>query len=286
MTEEQRDLLFDLLTKKAVHGLDAAEQEQLARFDSDVVEAEFRSLEITAAAINMAELPEFEPMPDHLFARVIESSNEFVAKPEAVETTAPWPPAEERTITYAEPERASMPWFGWLGWAAAAAASIALVFNVFVDRPTTTEVAKQVPPAQQQPVTPEELRSQLLASATAVKAEWSAGNVKEIAQITGDVVWSDDKQTGYMRFRGLPVNDANKEQYQLWIFEDAKLEDHPKDGGVFDIPADGEVIIPINAKLLTKAPKVFAITIEQPGGVVVSNRGKIAALAKVETQKS
>ncbi|MBX3293443.1 MAG: anti-sigma factor [Acidobacteria bacterium] len=283
MTEEQRDLLFDLLTKKVLYGLEPSEEQQLAEFDQSVVEAEFRSLEITTAAINMAELGDFEPMPDHLFARVSESASEWMpnAAAEEAETAPAWQPAEDRGITYAEPERPSLGWFGWLGWAAAAAASIALALNLFVYRPATPEVAKQEPPAQPQPITPADLRAQLLTAPNAVKAEWSAGNVKEIAQITGDVVWSDDKQTGYMRFRGLPVNDANKEQYQLWIFEDAKLEAHPKDGGVFDVTADGEVIVPINAKLLTKSPKVFAITIEPPGGVVVSKREKIAALAKV-----
>ena len=104
--------------------------------------------------------------------------------------------------------------------------------------------------------------------------------------VSGELVWSDAKQAGFMRFRGLPVNDAAKEQYQLWIFENAKLEEHPKDGGVFDITAEGDVIIPIDAKLATKDPKVFAITVERPGGVVVSDRKKIAALAKVETVSS
>jgi anti-sigma-K factor RskA len=291
MTEEQRDLLFDLLTKKVLYGLEPAEEQQLAAFDQNIVEAEFRTLEITTAAINMAELGEFEPMPDHLFARVAENAADWLPKVESVETAAAaeaetspaWQPAEDRSISYAEPERPGMGWFGWLGWAAAAAASIALALNLFVYRPAAPEVAKQEPPAQPQPVTPAELRAQLLNAPNAVKAEWSAGNVKEITQITGDVVWSDDKQTGYMRFRGLPKNDATKEQYQLWIFEDAKLEPHPKDGGVFDVTADGEVIVPINAKLLTKSPKVFAITIEPPGGVVVSKREKIAALAKVTT---
>jgi phosphotransferase system IIA component len=43
------------------------------------------------------------------------------------------------------------------------------------------------------------------------------------------------------------------------------------DGGVFDIQAsNGEVIIPINAKLAVNKPTAFAITLEKTGGVVVS----------------
>ena len=38
------------------------------------------------------------------------------------------------------------------------------------------------------------------------------------------------------------------------------------------------------SKLKALGPELFAITIEKPGGVVVSKREKIAALAKVEPQ--
>jgi hypothetical protein len=50
------------------------------------------------------------------------------------------------------------------------------------------------------------------------------------------------------------------------------------------VNSNGEVVIPINARLKAKSPHLFAVTIEKPGGVVVSKREKIAAVAKVETQ--
>jgi hypothetical protein len=51
---------------------------------------------------------------------------------------------------------------------------------------------------------------------------------------------------------------------------------------VFDIPAgQNEVIIPIDAKIAVNAPVMFAVTMEKPGGVVVSGREHIVALAKV-----
>ncbi len=57
---------------------------------------------------------------------------------------------------------------------------------------------------------------------------------------------------------------------------------YPIDGGVFDIPAGAtEVVIPINARLAVNDPAMFAVTIERPGGVVVSAREHIVALAKV-----
>jgi anti-sigma-K factor RskA len=114
-------------------------------------------------------------------------------------------------------------------------------------------------------------------------AKLGKGTVKEISDVVGDIVWSDEKQDGYIRVKGLPKNDVSKETYQLWIFDENQDPKTPIDGGTFDINADGEVIIPIDAKLKTKNPKMFAVTIEKAGGVVVSTRGKIAALAKLET---
>ena len=111
------------------------------------------------------------------------------------------------------------------------------------------------------------------------------GNVKDI-KVTGDIVWSDSKQQGYMRFRGLPANDATKTCYQLWIFDQTQDKATPIDGGIFDVASNGEVIVPINAKLTAVKPEMFALTVERHGGVVVSKREKIAALAKVETHSS
>lgn len=64
--------------------------------------------------------------------------------------------------------------------------------------------------------------------------------------------------------------DPAQRQYQLWIFDRNQDEKTPVDGGVFDITSDGEVIIPIRAKLRVAEAYLFAVTIEKPGGVVVS----------------
>jgi hypothetical protein len=92
--------------------------------------------------------------------------------------------------------------------------------------------------------------------------------VPEFSSTSGEVVWSTKAQRGYMRLKGVQVNDASKSQYQLWIIDPAR-DKRPVDGGVFDIVA-GEVVVPIDAKLKV-APTGFAITREKPGGVVVSD---------------
>lgn len=100
--------------------------------------------------------------------------------------------------------------------------------------------------------------------------------------VSGSVIWSDERNEGYMRLKGLPMNDPTGSQYQLWIFRstDPGAEAYPVDGGVFDVAESGEVIVPINAKLHVGRAGAFAVTVEQPGGVVVSGREEIVALAQ------
>jgi hypothetical protein len=176
-------------------------------------------------------------------------------------------------------------WFGWLGWATAAAASVALAVTLFMPRGGDNRAGVSTPPPtpiQEERSNPAQERERLIESAQQlVRAEWAKGNVKEV-EVAGDVVWSDEKQTGYMRFRGLPKNDPGKETYQLWIFDETQSEKTPIDGGVFDVSADGEVIVPIDPKLKAKNPKAFAVTVEKPGGVVVSDRKRIVALGAVK----
>ena len=98
---------------------------------------------------------------------------------------------------------------------------------------------------------------------------------------TGDVVWSTAEQRGYLRFVDLAVNDPAREQYQLWIFDVAQDERYPVDGGVFDVASSGEVVVAIDSKLAIQEATLFAITVEKPGGVVVSSRERLPLLAQV-----
>lgn len=102
----------------------------------------------------------------------------------------------------------------------------------------------------------------------------------EATPYSGDVVWSSDRQAGYMTFRDLPVNDPTQEQYQLWIFDKDRNDAYPVDGGVFNITGT-EAIVPIDPKIRVDTPVMFAITVEQPGGVVVSDRSRLPLLAKL-----
>ena len=82
-------------------------------------------------------------------------------------------------------------------------------------------------------------------------------------------------------FEGLPANDPEQGQYQLWIFDADHPAETPVDGGVFD--SDGARIrVPIDAKLGVRDPSLFAVTYERPGGVVVSKRDRLVLTAAPE----
>ena len=100
------------------------------------------------------------------------------------------------------------------------------------------------------------------------------------AGLSGEVIWNDEKQEGYMSLENLAVNDPTINQYQLWIV-DPERDELPVDGGVFDITQkDGKSIIPIRNALVINKPVAFVITLEQPGGVVTSKQEVVVALAK------
>jgi hypothetical protein len=48
---------------------------------------------------------------------------------------------------------------------------------------------------------------------------------------------------------------------------------------VFDVSSNGEVVVAINPKLHVNDLGMFAVTVEKPGGVVVSKRERIVVTA-------
>ena len=271
---EREERLLDLLEKRTFDGLTPAEERELSELNAtdDV------SLDLTAAAISLAQLEKVEPMPVHLRSRIESAADEYFTQKVSQ-------PARKEKV--GEVRESGTGWWNWFGWALAGAACIALAANIYLTRVNPPLVAGPEPTPTPAPVqiTPEQQRAQLLASAPDIaKANISAG--KEPYVPSGDIVWSDTKQAGYIHVKGLPKNDPGHEQYQLWIFDESQDPKTPIDGGVFDVNSEGEVVIPIDAKIKVKNPKVFAITVEKPGGVVVSKQEKVAALAEVETNPS
>jgi hypothetical protein len=182
----------------------------------------------------------------------------------------PVPPAEAPVIPIRRRSRAPL----IAAWTAAAAC-LALAAGAVI-------WARGRAPTAPSPATlsPAEARAELLATAPdAATFAWSRTTDAAATAASGDVVWSPSKQRGYMRFVGLAPNDPKVTQYQLWIFDELRDEKFPVDGGVFDVSSTGEVVVAISPKLAVGGATLFAVTVEAPGGVVVSKRERIVVTA-------
>ncbi|MEM7764613.1 MAG: anti-sigma factor [Pseudomonadota bacterium] len=215
-------------------------------------------IELAAASLMVAGLNEpVSPMPNSLRDKVIAGSRSYA---KATDNVTPIGRAAEK----AAPAPRSTGVLGYLGWATAAALMVALLVR---QDPPPTDI--EVPVVEVTP-TIDEARAALLADPETVTLPWTKPEITGYESVTGDVVWNNREQRGYLRLANLPANDPAISQYQLWIV-DPDRDSNPVDGGVFNMTASsGDVLIPIDAKLPIVTPKAFAITREQPGGVVVS----------------
>ena len=240
----------ELLADRAVVGLDDDEANELRALGRDGDE----SYDLAAAAIDLATLS-IQPMPAGLAERVMAAR-----APQAMKiptTLAGWSMPQIAKQAPAKRRRRMAPWLG--AFAAAAVVIVGLSWWLLRATPSVSDD-----------------RADLLAGG-ATRIDWKA--TPEAPATTGDVVWSASAQRGYMRFVGLAPNDPTKTQYQLWIFDKTRDQAFPVDGGVFDVTSTGEVIVPIAAKLHVDDATLFAVTVERPGGVVVSKREHVVVLA-------
>ncbi len=251
----------DLQAARLLFGLTAEEQTEYDNLARESSAEELDQFDTVVASLDLVWSDmQSEPLPEHLRRAIrIRAEQDLATKPVVSLAEPSIPPARAIRVSR------------YLPWLVSAACLLLAVFTWITNRPTD----KGRPDAAQ-------LRAELIAANQGlVQANWSPGPTPSDGA-TGDVVWSETRQQGFMRFRGLPVNTPSKEQYQLWIFAKNQSDKTPIDGGVFDITSTAEVIIPINAKLHVEEPFMFAITIEKPGGVVVSTRERLPLLAKVE----
>lgn len=261
------DRRLELLAERALFGLTPEELHELALLGGDNSISD--DMALAAAALDLGlhgHAMAHETMPAHLRQQTLDAVRKAAAEDRKL--VPPMAPLPERRTAAKTPRR------DWLGWAVAASALAVAAFS-FSRQPRLGEES------------PIELRSELLAAAkrdpgSVFQADWTATEDPAAKGASGKVIWSDKLQRGVMEFKGLEANDPKKDQYQLWIFDADRPEATPVDGGVFDIPADKkEVLIPIDARLPIKQATLFAITVEKPGGVVVSDRKRLPLLVQV-----
>lgn len=240
---------LDLSVERYTVGLDRADE---AVLDELADPADLADFERAVAAVHLGLLDDLEQPPQEFLARLEREGCELVgASPPTDAAPGPSGVLAGRVIA-------------WAGWLAAAVLLLALLPLGAGGGDAHTR------------------RAALLADATdLVRADWTASDDEAVVGASGDVVWSSDRQEGYMLFRGLAPNDHAENQYQLWIFDPTRAdwEAKPVDGGVFDVTDAGEVVVPIDAKLAVSEAVLFGVTVEVPGGVVVSERERLVLTA-------
>jgi len=241
------DRLYDLLALQATAPLSDVETGELAVLLAKWPHVMSDEFEQAAAAVQLAALPgALEPLSQVLSAKLSAQALPY--------------------IQVAIPIRKPSGFMIWGGWAVAASLLLALGWLMLDRRPN--EAAPPLSPITQ--------RTQLL-----------AGGAKEYrtkpGTSTGSVVWDAVTQRGVLQLVGLTRNDPANAQYQLWIVDAGRTHREPVDGGVFDVNTDGTATVAIKPALTVREPSAFAVTVEPPGGVVVSERGRRGDFAAVMT---
>ena len=281
--DSNRDRLLELLADQALFGLDPDELTELESLRAEFPDVPLDYLDHVAALVEMSSITQTTgSVPSDLAEKIREGMVPF-AKERGQSHGADQADSSSQNPARAlrSPERdgstASGPAFRdfamWAGWALAAClAFVLLVPSSEFGKASNQSVAERrvalIENSEDYILRNWKPTDDRAASIDGVKAE-------------GDVLWDNERQEGYMRIRGLAANDPQSNQYQLWIFDSE--QEHPIDGGVFDVPAEvAEIVIPIDAKIRVTKPTVFAITVEKPGGVVVSKQERVPLLAAPE----
>ncbi|MAD34772.1 MAG: hypothetical protein CMJ88_13595 [Planctomycetes bacterium] len=124
------------------------------------------------------------------------------------------------------------------------------------------------------------LRAQTIAGDKDVYIKWQPGPSPMSGEVTGDVVWRQEHQDGWLTFRALPVLPEDK-AYQLWIRDRGRGGDLV-DGGVFRIEsATDETLVTIDPALNVGDPDAFVVTVEDRAGAVVSKQEHVVAIASL-----
>lgn len=268
------------------HMLGEFHREQRESTDLDLAtdfEYAAAALDIAVAESNPIDLP--TGLIDRLMAQVPTQAEQIIQ--DSSSDSLPFSTESESSSWGSKTNAQSSSRGNWVPWFAAAASILIAAVAIFMPRsaPSIADLASQ--------------RLALInstAESKLIQWQWTATeDPAVIGEVSGDLVWNDELNKGYMRISGLEANNPSELQYQLWIFDatrpsgelpqfgDGLLSQRPIDGGVFDINEAGEVIIEIDAKLTVKQAAAFAITVEPPGGVVVSDRSRLPLLALAPT---
>jgi hypothetical protein len=278
----------DLLADRAVWGVSDADEAELNEAGA-ITDPTF---DLAAAATDLAFTTQsraVDPMPAGLRARILADANArfggpVLAKIGANADRATAAPAMTSLTADLRMDAPTTRPTRWLPWAVAAVATFAAATAWLPGLRPATGTAEVLPVAQQ--------RERMISTDPSARVlAWTdfahpvTNDPPELKGVQGDVVWSSAQQKGFMRLSGLRENDPKVERYQLWIIDERGLEQRVN-GGLFDSCATGETIVPFTPDLPIRSAAIFAVTIERPEGVVVSDMKRRACAAVVTAKGS
>lgn len=294
-------VILDLIIERSTYGLSSNDQIRLDQLiqDSDNPSAalkEIERFELSIAALELSQVnqaPSDETLSSHAALSPALKERIRLQSVQAMETKAanagddrildrPTTPQAEASIN----RRSAFK--GIFIWAVAAASLLALAMFIRQGQnldPSDSLVGNSinhpvVPPADLvEDIMPNDEQMKKFLGSTPedlLTLSWTPVDNKNV---TGEVFWSDQQQTGFMSLKGLEVNDPQQKQYQVWIYDTDTKEQRPVNGGVFDVPKSGLYVVPIAPLSPVKKAVQFSITAEQPGGVDVSDQQHVPTVA-------
>lgn len=244
------DRLYDLLAARATVGVTPAEDDELAVLLTRWPHVEPDDFDRAAAAVHLTGVDPLAvpPVPPDLLSKLHADA--------AAHFGHDWPAAERETPN--RHRRSAAFYWAVCGWTCAATVLVGFLLLQFARRDGRPEL------------TVAQKRDRLAADPTATRYV----SAPKADAPTGTVVFSAARQEGYLELKGLTPNDPAKSQYQLWVVDAGRTHKEPVDGGVFDANPDGTALVPVRSPLVLRDVAAFAVTVEPPGGVVVSEDGK------------
>lgn len=260
--------LEELLLERAVCGLEESQDTELQQLLRQHPEVDEESTDRLVAVVDLSfrAMKDLPTMPSHLMKQVQADARSFFVAEEP-ENMPPTAARDIREFPLPESSASTRPW-SWLIAVAAGILAFVAWWPQIVGSDRDAEIS-----------TWDDL---IVQAKDEVVLDWSPSETDPAAKgATGQVLWSAELQRGFMRFEGLEANDPSVSQYQLWVFDKKRDASYPVDGGVFNITDAGDVVdVPIDVRVPVNEAFLFAVTVEPPGGVVVSKRERIVLTAQ------
>jgi hypothetical protein len=251
-----QDRMLELQCDRALEGLSADDSAEMLALLQDARARNHDAFDLCAAALDLALTPEREEMPASLRARCAAALDAACALESG--TAAP-------VLATIRPSPSSPAPSGNLRWLGALAASVALAAACVW---AALGWQRSNDPRNR---SPREVAMELQRQGIAPIALDHTEDPLAV-QASAEILWDPNAQQGCLLVHGLERNDPTKTQYQLWIFDKTRDERFPVDGGVFDVTDNGEAVVSIRPPVPVRDATLFAVTVEPPGGSVVSDR--------------